>query len=91
MIENHLNMVRPMHAAPVISPRVLAALFNSGTVDAAFRCINGSVAVSASELEALPLPAPEEARQLETLLDQGVSQAMLDKAIHDMYFAEAAG
>ncbi len=91
VIENHLNMVRPMHAAPAISPRVLAALFNSSTVDAAFRCINGSVAVSASELEALPLPAPEEARQLETLLDQGVSQAMLDKAIHDMYFAEAAG
>ena len=32
----------------------LTAFFNSGVADEGFRCINGSVAVSAAELEALP-------------------------------------
>jgi adenine-specific DNA-methyltransferase len=57
-IENHLNMVRAIGSFPWLPAAVIAALLNSATVDAAFRCINGSVAVSAFELEELPLPAP---------------------------------
>ena len=57
-MENHLNMVRPMVEKPAVSLRVIAAFLNSEVVDAAFRCISGSVAVSATELEALPLPSP---------------------------------
>jgi adenine-specific DNA-methyltransferase len=57
-VENHVNMIRPAVAEPKLSPAVLAVLFNSAAVDAAFRCINGSVAVSAFELEELPLPSP---------------------------------
>jgi len=59
VIENHLNMVRPLRARPLVAADVLAAFLNSAAADRAFRCVSGSVAVSAYELEALPLPAPE--------------------------------
>ena len=55
VIENHLNMIRAA-GHPRVPPAVLAALLNSAVVDQVFRCMSGSVAVSAFELEALPLP-----------------------------------
>jgi adenine-specific DNA-methyltransferase len=55
-VENHLNMVRSLTGEAKVSSAAIAALLNSAIVDAAFRCINGSVAVSAFELEELPLP-----------------------------------
>ena len=56
-VENHLNMVRPTCDRPAVSLKSLAAFFASGVADRAIRCINGSVALSASELEAMPLPS----------------------------------
>jgi adenine-specific DNA-methyltransferase len=85
VIENHLNMVRPTRKAPTVSPNVLARLLNSQVVDAAFRCINGSVAVSASELEALPLPNPADMAKLEELVMAGVSDENIEAAIRAMY------
>ncbi len=58
VIENHLNMVRPIVTKPTVSPEVLAAFLNSTAADRAFRCVSGSVAVSAYELESIPLPSP---------------------------------
>lgn len=58
VIENHLNMVRPIVKSPAVPPAVLAAFLNNPIVDRTFRCISGSVAVSAYELENLPLPSP---------------------------------
>ncbi len=89
VIENHLNMVRPTVARPALSPAALAALLNSTIVDEAFRCINGSVAVSAFELAALPLPAPAELAPIETLLRDGVPRAAIDRAIGRIYLNEA--
>lgn len=66
-VENHLNMLVPIGDA-VVAPSVLAAFLNSGAADRAFRCISGSVAVSAYELEALPLPDPRELRGLAKIL-----------------------
>lgn len=63
-VENHLNMLLPIGRKPKINPAVLAAFLNTGIADRAFRCLSGSVAVSAYELEALPLPAPESAESL---------------------------
>ena len=60
VIENHLNMIKPLSGTPKVTPAALAVLLNSDVVDQVFRCINGSVAVSAYELEALPLPPPED-------------------------------
>lgn len=68
VIENHLNMIRALDGSCPIAPRTLAVLLNTEIVDRVFRCISGSVAVSASELEALPLPALESLQQLEGLL-----------------------
>jgi len=87
-VENHLNMVRPVVENPTVSLRVIAAILNSEIVDAAFRCISGSVAVSATELEALPLPPPEAARRLEKLLDTGATHEVLRDHIRDLYMRD---
>lgn len=59
VVENHLNMLLPVGTNPV-PLWVVAGLLNCRVADESFRCISGSVAVSAYELEALPLPEPEE-------------------------------
>jgi adenine-specific DNA-methyltransferase len=58
VVENHLNVVTARNAVPKVPVDVLAALLNSEPVDRLFRSLSGSVAVSATELTALPLPAP---------------------------------
>ena len=62
-VENHLNMLLPIKPRPAVSPALLAAFLNSSATDRAFRCLSGSVAVSAYELENLPLPAASELRR----------------------------
>jgi adenine-specific DNA-methyltransferase len=56
-VENHLNMLIPTASKPIIPPALLSASLNSSAADRAFRCLSGSVAVSAYELESLPLPS----------------------------------
>jgi adenine-specific DNA-methyltransferase len=56
-VENHLNMLIPTASKPIIPPALLSAFLNSSAADRAFRCLSGSVAVSAYELESLPLPS----------------------------------
>jgi adenine-specific DNA-methyltransferase len=87
-VENHLNMVKPTSEEPAVSLRVIAALLNSEVVDAAFRCISGSVAVSATELESLPLPPPAAAQRLEKLLGAGATHETLQDCIRDLYMRE---
>jgi adenine-specific DNA-methyltransferase len=67
VVENHLNMVRATGKTRV-APAVVAALLNSRVVDEVFRCMSGSVAVSAFELEAMPLPAPKALGKLARLV-----------------------
>jgi adenine-specific DNA-methyltransferase len=59
VVENHLNVVTAGDAVPKVPVEVLAALLNSEPVDRLFRSLSGTVAVSATELAALPLPAPD--------------------------------
>jgi len=55
--ENHLNVLRPITGeTPALSRPLLARLLASAELDRVLRCISGSVAVSAFELEALPMP-----------------------------------
>lgn len=57
VVENHVNVLRPRGpAAPALSPDALALLLSTPIVDQVMRCLAGSVALSAYELEALPLP-----------------------------------
>jgi adenine-specific DNA-methyltransferase len=85
IVENHLNMVLPIVRKPLVSPAVITALLKSSVMDAAFRCINGSVAVSAYELESLPLPYLEDALRLERLIDAGTNPAEVEQAIERIY------
>lgn len=59
-VENHLNMVRPIGKKPKVPLRAVARFLATDTADRVLRCINASVAVSASELEAMPLPKAEQ-------------------------------
>jgi adenine-specific DNA-methyltransferase len=61
-VENHLNMILPVTPHPSVSMQELAGFLATETADHVLRCINASVAVSATELEALPLPAPGDLR-----------------------------
>ena len=81
-VENHLNMLVPISNSPVVSPALLAAFLNSETADRAFRCLSGSVAVSAYELENLPLPS---AQALKKLVGAKVSKAAVSKAVFTLY------
>jgi len=58
MVENHLNVVTSDSGAASVPVDLLCALLNSEPVDRIFRSLSGSVAVSATELVALPLPPP---------------------------------
>lgn len=85
IVENHLNMVKATGANPKVAPAVVAAVLNSQIADRAFRCISGSVAVSAFELEALPLPAAEKISPLAALIDRGADRATLDRQIESIF------
>jgi len=85
VIENHLNMLRPIVPRPLVSPAVLAAFINSGAADCSFRCVNGSVAVSAYELEALPLPDPAGLGELAALVKRRANRAAIDSACDRLY------
>jgi adenine-specific DNA-methyltransferase len=84
VVENHLNMVRPS-STPTVSPATVAAVLNSETIDRLFRCINGSVAVSAFELEALPLPSPSAMKALDWQIACGASREAIDQAVDALY------
>jgi adenine-specific DNA-methyltransferase len=78
VIENHLNMVRPTRKKPAISSETLAAFLNSAAADRAFRCVSGSVAVSAYEIENIPLPNPDMLKSLEQLVKQQASRTRIE-------------
>jgi len=85
IIENHLNMIRSRATRPTVPPAVIAAVLNSRAADAAFRCISGSVAVSAFELEELPLPSPPTMRKIATLIDREAPAAEIEGTIAAAY------
>jgi hypothetical protein len=78
-------MIRPIVSKPAISAATIAALFNSAAVDEAFRCINGSVAVSAFELEELPLPAPPVMNRVARLIKTGARPEKLERLMAAAY------
>lgn len=84
IVENHLNMVCA-GAQPLTRPDVLAALLNSETVDQVFRCMSGSVAVSAFELEALPFPSPEALGPLVALVARRASASEVEAECRRLY------
>lgn len=84
-VENHLNMIVPIVEKPAVSTRALAAFLNSSIADQAFRCISGSVAVSAYELESMPLPSLSEMKALEEFLKTSRAQSEIDSLCKKLY------
>ena len=78
-------MIKPLNGTPTVSPAALAILLNSDIVDQVFRCINGSVAVSAYELAALPLSAPDAMKEIERLAKRRATQETLGRAVERLY------
>lgn len=77
VVENHVNILRS-HAKSVLSPNLLEGLLNTATFDRLYRCLTGSVAVSAYELEALPMPARDVLRSWANLSDAELEDAVAD-------------
>ena len=59
VVENHLNVCTWDGGGPLDHRRLMRFL-GSSEADRLYRCLTGSVAVSAFELGALPVPAPED-------------------------------
>jgi hypothetical protein len=87
VIENHLNMVYSDDLLSCVSVRTIEVLLNSQAVDRAFRCISGSVAVSAYELNSLPLPSQDQLIQLERLVNKEASKITLERKVTEFYGA----
>ena len=85
VVENHLNMIRPLDGEPKVTPAALSALLNSEVVDRLFRCINGSVAVSAYELKSLPLPSPEDMKSVEQMVNRRVKRQAVERTVARLY------
>ena len=88
VVENHLNMIRSVNGAAKTTTAVLTAVLNSNVVDQVFRCINGSVAVSAYELEALPLPATEDMQTIGRLVESDAGRERVERAVALAYGCE---
>lgn len=76
VIENHVNVLRPAVDMPALSMHLLNRLLQSAALDAVARCISGSVALSAFELSALPLPSAETLATWEQLDDESLAVAV---------------
>jgi adenine-specific DNA-methyltransferase len=87
VVENHLNMVRAV-GEPKVVAGVVAALLNSDVADQVFRCMSGSVAVSAFELESMPLPSPGVLGPLVRLVAASASRAQIDAECQRLYGEE---
>jgi adenine-specific DNA-methyltransferase len=55
-VENHVNVLRPSGEDPVLNPEAMTRVLATKTMDRVVRCISGSVALSAYELESIPMP-----------------------------------
>lgn len=88
VVENHLNMIKSSVSNPGISPDIIAEILNTRVLDLAFRCISGSVAVSAYELNTLPMPSPDQMKVIEKLLRSGATQETIEKTVARIYGVE---
>lgn len=83
VVENHVNVIRSCTDEPALSRSTLARALATPTMDRLMRCLAGSVAVSAYELESLPLPARNVLARWEEL-----EGAELDSAVTAAYRPE---
>jgi adenine-specific DNA-methyltransferase len=85
VIENHLNMIIPIKDDVLVPPETLAVFLNSRATNEAFRAISGSVAVSAYELESLPLPEVDQLKPLTRSIQENHSARDMEDICFQLY------
>lgn len=78
--ENHVNVLRPTSSDPAVTRTTLTRLLATRTLDRVMRSMSGSVAVSAYELESLPLPSRDILASWE-----GLNGDALETAVRSIY------
>lgn len=77
VVENHVNVIRPREGGRLlVSQATLAAVLSTKCIDRVVRCLSGSVALSAYELEALPLPEASTLEAWEALRGDDLERAV---------------
>ena len=84
-VENHLNLVEPEDETPAVPLEVVAAILKSQVADMILRCLSGSMAISATELRALPLPHRDHLAPLSSLVAAGASDGDIDRECARLY------
>ncbi len=87
VVENHVNVLWAATAA-YVSPIALAAVLNTAVVDEVFRCLSGTVAVSATELHALPLPGAAVFFEVDKLCQEADNQLAIEERVAKAYGVE---
>jgi adenine-specific DNA-methyltransferase len=90
VVENHVSIVEPTATKPPVLLETLTAFLGSAAADTAFRCVSGSVAVSAYELRALPLPRASQLEPLSCILAAGAGKDTLEEECSRLYHSFAA-
>ncbi|EEF7677735.1 N-6 DNA methylase [Salmonella enterica] len=85
VVENHLNIVYADTLIRELSVETINGLLNSQVFDRIYRCISGSVAVSAYELMAVPLPSLDDMKKLEKIIAAGSDRLSIEKCIAGLY------
>ncbi|ENM5727178.1 Eco57I restriction-modification methylase domain-containing protein [Vibrio mimicus] len=85
VVENHLNIVYSDSLVQEVSVETINALLNSEIFDRIYRCISGSVAVSAYELMSVPLPDVEGLTTLQEIIMDGSDRLSVEKCIARLY------
>jgi adenine-specific DNA-methyltransferase len=76
VVENHVNVLRCGSATGSLTPELLTALLSTPTYDRLYRCMTGTIAVSAYELEALPFPDADVLLAWAALSEQDLAAAV---------------
>ncbi|MGN6242959.1 MAG: Eco57I restriction-modification methylase domain-containing protein [Motilibacteraceae bacterium] len=80
VVENHVNVLRATAEVPVLDAPTLAEVLSTPTIDRVIRCLTGSVAISAYELDSLPFPSADVITGW-----RGLSGDALDRAVAEAY------
>lgn len=84
-VENHLNLIEPIDGTSAVPLEVVAALLKSRVADMVLRCLSGSIAISATELRALPLPHRDDLAPLCSLVSEGAPDLEIERECARLY------
>lgn len=76
VVENHVNIIKPVGDEQLLSRRLLTRILSTDALDKLVRCISGSVALSAYELESITLPDAQTLNAWESLPDEELERAV---------------